>query len=278
MNKIFLYDEATGEFILNVPEIKLVGAFNDLWLLAKRQCEDDNVDENGIDIGNTLVISRFAEYCRFVYLFSDCGSPYKDYPLRDRKLESAADSMLTDEEADSPEIEAACKKWEEMQEQDRNVRILKAAQEQIDDLIEYFKIQNKLSVMRDGKPVYQAKNLISEMKELGSVSDYLDTCEERVRQGDSTSTNIRADAKEGLIIDFAKEKERRRKLAEMTQRHSDEVARARSYSAGTETVAVKKEAEKVEQKKAKPARKKPAVKKPRFVEADTTLSDLVDDL
>ena len=81
------------------------------------------------------------------------------------------------------------------------------------------------------------------MKELGSVSDYLDTCEERVRQGDSTSTNIRADAKEGLIIDFAKEKERRRKLAEMTQRHSDELARARSYSAGTETVAVKKEAE-----------------------------------
>ena len=64
----------------------------------------------------------------------------------------------------------------------------------------------------------------------------------------------------------------------MTQRHSDELARARSYSAGTETVAVKKEAEKIEQKKAKPARKKPAPKKVQVVEADTTLSDLIDDL
>lgn len=212
MQKIFIYDAVTGEFVLNQYELKLITEFNDLWLLSKQQCGCDNANEDGIGHGNSEAIMKFANYCKFVYLYADIASPYRDYPEDDKRIQSAYDSLLTDSESSGEELASACKKWDEIQSMDRNIRILKAAQSQVDELINYFSEEGKLTQKRDGKPIYKAKDIMMELREIGSISDELDKCEERIRTGDTTVSNLRGGAVEGLIVDFAKEKERRRKL------------------------------------------------------------------
>lgn len=217
MQKIFIYDAVTGEFVLNEPELKLVREFNDLWLVAKQRCGCIDVNDNGIGHGNSDAIMKYANYCKFVYLYSDYASPYRDYPEDDKRIQAAYDCYLTTEESIMEQLSVACNKWVEMQSQDRNVRILKAGQRQVDELISYFSEEGKLTMKKDGKPVYKAKDIMSELREIGAISDELDRHEERVRLGDSVQSDIRGGAVEGLIIDFAKEKERRMKLKEQQE-------------------------------------------------------------
>lgn len=217
MQKIFIYDAVTGEFVLNEPELKLLREFNDLWLVAKQRCGCLDVNDNGIGHGNSEAIMKYANYCKFVYLYADYASPYRDYPENDKRIQAAYDCYLTNEESVMEQLSVACDKWVEMQSMDRNVRILRAGQKQVDDLISYFSEEGKLTKMKDGKPVYKAKDIMSELREIGSISDELDRHEERVRLGDTSQSNIRGGAVEGLIIDFAKEKERRMKLKEQSE-------------------------------------------------------------
>lgn len=217
MQKIFIYDAVTGEFILNEPELKLIREFNDLWLVAKQRCGCIDVNDNGIGHGNSEAIMKYANYCKFVYLYSDYASPYRDYPEDDKRIQAAYDCYLTTEESVMEQFSAACGKWDEIQSKDRNVRILKAGQRQVDELISYFSEEGKLNQKKDGKPVYKAKDIMSELREIGSISDELDRHEERVRLGDSSQSDIRGGAVEGLIIDFAKERERRLKLKEQQE-------------------------------------------------------------
>lgn len=217
MQKIFLYDPVSGEFALNEPELKLIREFNDLWLLAKQRCECVDVNDNGIGHGNSEAIMKFANYCKFVYLYADYASPYRDYPDNDRRIQAAYDGFMSDEESSMPELYVACDKWVDMQSQDRNVRILRAGQRQVDELIAYFSEEGKLTLKKDGKPVYKAKDIMSELRDIGSISDELDRHEERVRAGDAAESKIRGGAQEGIIIDFAKEAERRKKLKEQQE-------------------------------------------------------------
>lgn len=217
MQKIFIYDAVTGEFMLNEPELKLVREFNDLWLVAKQRCGCIDVNDNGISHGNSEAIMKYANYCKFVYLYADYASPYRDYPEDDKRIQAAYDSYLSSEESVMEQLDCACKKWGEIQDKDRNVRILKAGQQQVDELIAYFSEPAKLTQKKDGKPIYKAKDIMMELREIGSISDELDRHEERVRLGDAAQSNIRGGAIEGLIIDFAKEKERRLKLKEQME-------------------------------------------------------------
>lgn len=211
-NRIFKYDSSTGEFAIMLNELKLIREFNELWLLAKQRCKC--FDENGeIGRGNSDAIMKYANYCKFVYLYADWSSPYADFVEQERIVQSSYDSYMDPDKEEMEALMTACNKWDEIQNSDRNIRILRAAQNQVDSLIDYFMKDNKLSLMKDGKPVYQAKSIMAELKEVGSISDELDRCEERVRVGEKSGKNIRGNAMEGLIIDFAKEKERRSKLS-----------------------------------------------------------------
>lgn len=249
MQKIFIYDAVTGEFALNQPELKLIREFNDLWLVAKQRCGCIDVNDNGISHGNSEAIMKYANYCKFVYLYADYASPYRDYPEDDKRIQAAYDSYLSSEESVIKQLDCACKKWDEMQSQDRNVRILKAGQQQVDELIAYFSEAGKLTQKKDGKPVYKAKDIMAELRDIGSISDELDRHEERVRLGDISQSNIRGGAIEGLIIDFAKEKERRLRLKEQQD------GNIKLQSEVVEEPAVEPEIKPVETTKPAPVRK-----------------------
>lgn len=219
--KIFIYDVTNGEFYVNWPEIKLIKEFSDLWLMAKEicRCECENASQGVIDSAS---VSRFSSYCKYVFLMSDWKSPYRDYPNEDKSFYAMNDSGLSEKEAKSKEISDATEKWDEIQKMNRNYRLVKSAQNQVDDLIKYFDEQGKLTKTINGKPVYKASDIMSELTKLGDVSNSLARLEENIKVGKSGDVKIRGDAQEGFLVDFRQEKERREKLRE--QRNNAGVA------------------------------------------------------
>lgn len=200
--RIFVYDELTGEFFVNEQEIKLVNEFADLWVEAKKRCGCER-NENGVLIGNPEAIGKYANYCKFVYLVSDAASPYRDFTDTEKINSAGFDAMLTGEEVGMEELKRACKKWSEIQEQDRNIRLLRSAQFKVDEMINYF------SKPKEPGKTYGIKEIndsIKALDELGNASDMLDRFEDRIRVGESTQSSIRSDAVEGILIDFEKEK------------------------------------------------------------------------
>lgn len=197
MLKIWFCDPVTGEMVLNTPELKLINEFNDLWALAKEQC-------GCTGRGNSDAQLKFGNYCKYVYLCSDWSSPYDDYPEDEKKYNAIVDSYMDDDEfrIAEPLLIKACKKISDMQNKDRNIRILRAGQSQIDDLIEFYSKEGKLNETVNGKPKYNPKDISQQLQELGSLSDSLDAFEDRVRHGEKSKSNLRSGAVEGLIIDF----------------------------------------------------------------------------
>ena len=76
--RIFVYDELSGEFSVNEQEIKLINEFADLWVEAKKRCGCER-NEDGVLIGNLEAIGKYVNYCKFVYLVADSASPYRDF-------------------------------------------------------------------------------------------------------------------------------------------------------------------------------------------------------
>lgn len=216
MQKIFIYNQLTGEFEVNQPEIKLVNEFEDLWLMAKEYagCKED---KSGMMLGNKEANAKFALYCKYVYLFSDAASPYRDYTDEERRIQAGYDSMMGPSEMDDARVSLACKKWSDMQEQDRNIRLLKAGQAQVDDMINFF---NK--VKEEGRKTgYNAKDIkgnIDALKDIGEISDMLDSFEERIRVGETTKSALRGGAIEGFLVDFTKEKRIRAEKARLEEK------------------------------------------------------------
>lgn len=202
MQNIFLYNEANGEFTINQDEIKLIKEFADLWVVAKEKCKCER-DEDGILIGNTESILKYSNYCKFVYLYADCASPYRDFTHEEKRNQCGLDAMLDGKEIDMPELWAACDKWSLMQEQDRNIRLLHAAQNRIDDMTE------QLNQKKDPNTRYSIKeinDIVKALDQIGDASDMLDRFEERVRLGELSQSKVRSDAMDGIIVDFEKEK------------------------------------------------------------------------
>lgn len=200
--RIFVYDELSGEFSVNEQEIKLINEFADLWVEAKKRCGCER-NEDGVLIGNLEAIGKYVNYCKFVYLVADSASPYRDFTETEKINSAGYDAMLSGEEVEMEELKRACNKWREIQEQDRNIRLLRSAQFKVDEMINYF------SKPKEAGKTYGIKEIndsIKALDELGNASDMLDRFEDRIRVGESTQSSIRSDAVEGILIDFEKEK------------------------------------------------------------------------
>lgn len=221
--RLFTYNPYNGEFYIDMNSLKLTKEFYELWLLCKEQCGCSDVNDENVIVGNQDAIQKYNDYCKYIYLTSAWSSPYFDY-VDDTKISSALnDSGLELDDIKNDIVDKAISKFNEIQSQDRNYRLLNAAKTQIDDLITYFEIKGKLETKVDGKPVYKSKDILDEIKKIGEVSDYLDRTEERVKKGEATQSNIKGGATEGFIVDFVKERERREKeLAMKLEREKEE--------------------------------------------------------
>lgn len=189
---IFLYDNVNHTLKLNEPEILLIKEFAALWSNDRNKTKED---PKGIK--KTRVFREFT----YMYLMIDWQSHYSQFNEAERNEAAKQDSGITEEEFNDPEFRAACRKYREIQESARDIKLVRAAQNKVDELIDYFNEGSDLQE-RDpitGKPIFKAKDVMGEMASVSKVLDELDALEARVKKKQKAASGLRAGATEGYI-------------------------------------------------------------------------------
>ena len=128
-----------------------------------------------------LTIPEFSklkiEELSAVYFFVDHRSPYSVYEEEDR-WNHIKDLLKV---AATPKISAAIDKYKELSESSA-VKVLKAARESVTKLEKYFKDVDLTMMDDNGKPIFHAKDLISNLANMGKVINGLEELEELVKK------------------------------------------------------------------------------------------------
>ena len=142
-------------------------------------------------------LRAFREFT-YIWLAIDWKSIYADYDEQERHQEALKDANLTEEEFNNPEFRAACRKYREIQESNKSIKLLNSAKAMVDKFIDYFNEADPLE--RDeqtGKPIYKVKDIQAEMKNLIDVHETLIQLEAQVKKQITEQSNIRAGARNG---------------------------------------------------------------------------------
>lgn len=191
---IFQYDNVSNRIDLNIPEILLVKEFAELMKCERNICKEDPKGVYGL--------RAFREFT-YIWLAIDWKSIYADYTEQERHREALRDAGITEEEFNNPEFRAACRKYRNIQDSNRSIKLLQAAQSTVDKFIDYF--NNVDPEERDpvtGKPIFKVKDLMSEISSLSKVHDELTALEGMVKKELSEQSSIRAGAVEGFMPNF----------------------------------------------------------------------------
>ena len=112
-----------------------------------------------------------------VYFFVDHRSPYSVYEESDRWEQIKSVLKITI----NPKVQAAVDKYRELSETSA-VKLLKAARESVTKLEKYFKDVDLTLTDDHGKPIFHAKDLISNLANMAKVVQGLDDLEELVKK------------------------------------------------------------------------------------------------
>lgn len=188
VSRIFQYDNVRNRVELNVPEILLVREFAELMKPERNKCEED---PSGL-----LGLRAFREFT-YIWLAIAWDSIYADYTEQERHQEALRDASMTEEEFNNPEFRAACRKYKEIQNSNRSIKMLHSAQAMVDKFIDYFETADPLE--RDittGKPIYKVKDIQTELKNLTETHETLVQLEAQVKKHLEASSSYRGNVVE----------------------------------------------------------------------------------
>lgn len=182
---IFLFDNVRNEVVLNEYEVLLVKEFSALWNNERNITEQDPTG-----VRRTRAYREFT----YMYLAIDWQSVYAQDSEQEKHQAALEDSGLTDEEFNDPEFRAACRKYKAIQDSDRQIRLIKAAQGKCDELTDYFESGSDLMERNPitGAPIFKAKDVMKELSSVSEVLDELDELEKRVKAKKKAETGLRA--------------------------------------------------------------------------------------
>lgn len=189
--KFFLFDNAENSVVINEPEILLIREFAELWKNDRNKTKQDKTG-----------IKKTRAYREFTYIWLMCewNSPYSDYTERERHEEALKDAGLTEQEWNDPLFRAACRKYRELQEASRSLKLIKAAQGVVDKITDYF---NTLDIQeRDpitGKPIFKTKDVMAELSNVSDVVEQLKTLEILYKKEQEESNGLMGDVETGFM-------------------------------------------------------------------------------
>ena len=190
MLHIFQYNNDNGEVILEKGEILLIREFAALMENKRNICKEDSTGEKHL--------RAYREFT-YIWLAIDWESFYKDYSEQERHQEALKDANLSEEEWNDPVFRAACRKYRELQESIRSIRMLHSSQKMVDKFIDYFDaVDPQERDDQSGKPIWKVKDMQSELANLPKVLDELKEVEQRVKKEMEEQSQIRGGAVEGF--------------------------------------------------------------------------------
>lgn len=190
---IWDYNQKTGRAQLVTADLVLVSEFKKLLEPSRNKCKED---QSGLE---HLRADREFTY---IYLAIDWKSPYSGYSNQERHEAALKDAKITEEEWENPEFRAACRKYVALQDSNRYVRLLQAAQEVTDKIIDYFDNIDLTATDDQGKPLVKITDIQKAMDQSVKQIETLKQIESLVKKEITEQSTIRAGATEGFIPDL----------------------------------------------------------------------------
>ena len=138
----------------------------------------------------------------YVYYYTDWQSPYRIY-FNEREKQEKIILDLFDGKKWKPDqtITEACEKYEQLSTTD-SMLLLQDARSAIGKLRAYFRnVDLTEREEKTGKPIYSAKDLILNLKQVGSVIKGMKELQEEVAKEQMTETRIKGGGKAGAFED-----------------------------------------------------------------------------
>ena len=189
---IWDYNQKTGRAQLVTADLVLIEEFKKLLEPSRNKCKDDP---------SGLEHVRADREFTYIYLAIDWKSPYANYSNQERHEAALKDAHITEEEWNNPEFRAACRKYVSLQDSNRYVRLLQAAQEVTDKIIDYFHNVDLQEQDEQGKYLVKVKDVQAAMKEAADQIETLKQIESLVKKEVMEQSQIRGGAVEGFMPD-----------------------------------------------------------------------------
>ena len=189
---IWDYNQKTGRAQLVTADLVLIDEFKKLLEPSRNKCDKDP---------SGLEHIRADREFTYIYLAIDWKSPYADYSNQEKHEAALKDAHITEEEWNNPEFRAACRKYVSIQDSNRYVRLLQAAQEVTDKIIDYFHNVDLQEQDEQGKYLVKVKDVQAAMKEAADQIETLKQIESLVKKEVMEQSQIRGGAVEGFMPD-----------------------------------------------------------------------------
>lgn len=188
--KIFLFNRDTGELVINEYEILLIKEFAELWDVKRNKTKEDPTG-----------IKRTRAYREFTYiwLMIDWSSHYSDFSDQERHVECLTDAHLTDKEWNDETFRKCCRKYKEIQESSRIIKLIKSARGLVDKIIDRNNTINLQERDDFRKPIFKVKEVMAEMKEISPVIDELKELEKAYKKELEKDSDIRGGSAAGFL-------------------------------------------------------------------------------
>lgn len=188
--QIFIFDNATNSLRIDDYSILLVKEFAKLWEPERNKCKEDKKGEQRI--------RAFKEFT-YIYLVLDFKSPYFKYLERDKHEAALADSGLTEDDLKDEDFIAAYHKYQEMQEADPILSLIKTAYHTIYKMRVHLDSIDFSEIDADGKPIYKPKDVIGDLTSISKIRAELQTLEELHKTNQEAAAKVRGDVPLGLL-------------------------------------------------------------------------------
>ena len=189
---IWDYNQKTGRAQLVTADLVLIDEFKKLLEPSRNKCKEDSTG---------LEHLRADREFTYIYLAIDWKSPYANYSNQEKHEAALKDAHITEEEWNNPEFRAACRKYVALQDSNRYVRLLQAAQEVTDKIIDYFHNVDLQEQDEQGKYLVKVKDVQAAMKEAADQIETLKQIESLVKKEVMEQSQIRGGAVEGFMPD-----------------------------------------------------------------------------
>lgn len=190
MRELFVFNSAENEVEVNQPDIFLIREFEALWDPERNKCKKDPTGK--------LRLRAFREL-KYIYLMINWKSPYSDYANAERHAECLKDAQITEEEWADPVFREACRKYKELQNSSRSLKLIKSAQGVVDKVSDYFDTLDLYERKDDGTPIYKVKEIMSAMQDVAKIVESLKTLEFMYKKEQEAESEVRGDAAVGFM-------------------------------------------------------------------------------
>lgn len=185
----FNYDETNNALRIDEPSIFLVKEFKSLLDDKRNKCNEDKTGKRHL---------RAFKELTYIFLMLDFKSPYFRYLEKDKHEAALADSELTSEDLKNPEFVNAFNKYQEIQEQDEILLLIKTAQRTLYktrvflDNIDYSEVDDM------GRPIYKPKDVMADIDSISKMRKNLLSLEEEHKSSLGQTSNVRGGVELGF--------------------------------------------------------------------------------